>query len=53
MKKKTIEEACNAESGDFKKFVLKKKAHIQAIESERKSRIRAARKANQELSMAA
>jgi hypothetical protein len=52
-KGKTIDEVCGDEPGTFKKFVQKKSAHLQALETERKEMIRASREAARELSMAA
>jgi hypothetical protein len=48
-----IDEVCKDERGTFKKFVAKKTAHLKALETERKDRIRASREAAQELSLAA
>jgi hypothetical protein len=53
MKGKTMDELCAAEPGSFKKFVEKKEAHLQALENERKERIRASRNTARDLSLAA
>lgn len=53
MKAKTIDEACDKPAGSFKKFVKCKEAFLQSLETDRKERISAARKAARELSWAA
>ena len=53
MKLETIDETCKQPAGSFKKFIEKKENHLRSLEQQRKARIRAARKAAWELSMAA
>jgi hypothetical protein len=53
MKGKTVDELCNSQPGTFKEFIQKKEALQEAIENERKERIRAAQKAAQEMAWAA
>ena len=53
IKSKTMDEFCEQPAGTFQSFVKTKEAHVQALETERKERIRAAQKAPQELAWAA
>jgi hypothetical protein len=52
-KPKTIEEHCAQPAGSFSKFIAQKKAHLKALETERRERIRACRETVMELSWAA
>ena len=52
-KSKTIDELCRKPAGSFSKFIAEKKAFQQALESERKERIRACRETALELAWAA
>jgi len=53
MKTKTIEQLAGKPEGSFKKFLKEKDAFSQGVEAERKTRIRASRKAALDLSWAA
>jgi hypothetical protein len=53
IKGKTIDEVCQVEPGSFRKFIRKKEAHLQALEHERKERIRATRESARSLALAA
>ncbi|MGA2540464.1 MAG: hypothetical protein ABSG78_02750 [Verrucomicrobiota bacterium] len=50
---KNIDEVCGAPPGAFERFVKEKEAYLEALEKERKDRIRASQKGNQELALAA
>jgi hypothetical protein len=53
MKLETIDETCRQPAGAFKKFIEKKETHLRNLDQQRKSRLRAARIAAQELQKAA